>query len=174
MTMNIQLVKIAPANVEELRQLARQTFGDAFAGVNTPGNMQAYMDEAFATARLTRELEDPASVFYFARVDGKAAGYLKVNSAPAQTDLGDPASVELERIYVLEAYHGMQVGQALLEKALEIAAERQATYIWLGVWEQNPRAIRFYEKNGFVPFGTHLFRLGDDEQTDVLMKRLLS
>ncbi len=64
-------------------------------------------------------------------------------------------------------------GQLLLEKALEIAAENHINYIWLGVWEKNPRAIRFYEKNGFIQFDTHIFMVGNDPQTDVMMKRSL-
>ncbi|WP_119080961.1 GNAT family N-acetyltransferase [Chitinophaga alhagiae] len=171
--MDIELAAITPADVQALRQLALQTFSDAFSGANTSGNMQAYSNEAFSIARLTEELRNPASRFYFVKAGGKPAGYLKVNFAAAQTDLQDPAGLEIERIYVLKEFHGQQVGQALLDKALEIAAAAGAAYVWLGVWEKNLRAIRFYEKNGFAPFGTHLFRLGEDEQTDVLMKRAL-
>lgn len=172
--MDTQLRKITPADTAALRQLALQTFTDAFAAGNSQENMQTYIDEAFSEERLRQELNDPASVFYFAITGGKPSGYLKLNFAAAQTELKDNKSVEIERIYVLQEFHGQQVGQALFNKALEIAAERHADYIWLGVWEKNPRAIRFYEKNGFVPFGTHLFKLGDDEQTDVLMKRVLA
>ena len=58
----------------------------------------------------------------------------------------------------------------LYDKAIEIAKEKDAEYVWLGVWEENSRAIRFYKKNGFVEFDKHIFKLGDDEQTDVMMK----
>ncbi|HRE51302.1 MAG TPA: GNAT family N-acetyltransferase [Flavitalea sp.] len=65
---------------------------------------------------------------------------------------------------------GKNIGQLLYKKALQIAREKKADYIWLGVWEQNQRAINFYTKNGFVPFGTHVFKPGDAEQTDIMMK----
>lgn len=58
----------------------------------------------------------------------------------------------------------------MYEKAISIALQKNAEYIWLGVWEENPRAIRFYEKNGFLEFDKHIFKLGDDEQTDIMMK----
>ena len=81
--------------------------------------------------------------------------------------------MEVERIYVLKEFHGKQIGQILFDKALEIAKEKKINYLWLGAWEKNPRAIRFYEKNGFVQFSTHLFKVGADEQTDVMMRREL-
>jgi len=99
-----------------------------------------------------------------------AIGYLKVNAAQAQTDLHEEHSLEIERIYVLNAYHGKKVGQLLYDKALEVASHLAKTSVWLGVWEKNPRAIRFYEKNGFEAFGTHGFKMGDDEQNDILMR----
>ncbi len=46
--------------------------------------------------------------------------------------------------------------------------------IWLGVWEENPKAIRFYEKNGFVPFSRHIFKMGDEEQTDIMMRKIIA
>jgi ribosomal protein S18 acetylase RimI-like enzyme len=81
--------------------------------------------------------------------------------------------LEIERLYVLKEYHGKQVGALLYEQALAISKERKAPYIWLGVWEENPRAIRFYQKQGLVEFGEHIFQLADDEQRDVLMKKTL-
>lgn len=112
--------------------------------------------------------------FFIAWDEGSAIGYLKVNTAQAQTDMHEEDSLEIERIYVLNAYHGKKVGQLLYDKAVEIAVQLGKTSVWLGVWEENPRAIRFYEKNGFVAFGTHLFKLGDDEQTDIIMRKPLS
>ncbi|SMG52036.1 GNAT family N-acetyltransferase, partial [Sphingobacterium psychroaquaticum] len=97
-------------------------------------------------------------------------GYLKINFGQSQTELKDEKALEIERIYVLKEYHGKNVGQVLYQKAMEIAKEKKADYVWLGVWEENPRAISFYKKNGFVEFDKHIFKLGDDEQTDIIMK----
>lgn len=114
------------------------------------------------------------SQFYFAEKDGEVFGYLKVNFAEAQTEAQEQIdALEIKRIYVLQQYHGSEVGQKLYEQALEIARNRKATYLWLGVWEENSRAIRFYQKQGFIEFGQHIFQLGDDAQRDVLMKKTL-
>lgn len=154
-----------------LQDIGRQTFYETFASSNSAENMQTYLAEGFSTEKLSAELQNPHSTFYVAELDGAVVGYLKVNTGPAQTEQQADNALEIERIYVLQAYHGQQVGQRLYEQALALARQTQADYVWLGVWEENPRAIRFYEKNGFVAFARHVFRLGDDEQTDILMKR---
>lgn len=135
--------------------------------------MRKYLDEGFSSKRLYDELQNSESQFYFAIVGEEAVGYLKLNTGRAQTELKEDEGIEIERIYVLEAYHGMKVGQALFEKAMEIATARHSAYVWLGVWEENSKAIRFYEKNGFVTFDKHIFKLGNEEQTDIMMKRQL-
>ena len=97
-------------------------------------------------------------------------GYLKLNFGDSQTELKDQKALEIERIYVLKEFHGKKVGQLLFEKALKIAEEKKVDYVWLGVWEENLRAINFYKKNGFEEFDKHIFKLGNDEQTDIMMK----
>src|SRR5690606_3301717 len=128
------------------------------------------MENRFSTEKLKSELTDPNAEFYFAELDDKVIGYLKVNFGQSQTEIKDENALEIERIYVLKEFHGKKVGQMLYDKAIEIANEKDAEYIWLGVWEENSRAIHFYKKNGFVEFDKHIFKLGDDEQTDVMMK----
>lgn len=153
-----------------LQSISRQTFHEAFAAMNTEENMRKYMDESLSLEKLTSELNNPDSSFYFA-MDGDAViGYLKLNMGDTQTELQGSQALEIERIYVLQSYYGKEVGKLLFEKAMTEAREREAAFVWLGVWEENHRAIRFYEKNGFVPFDKHHFMLGDDEQTDIMMK----
>lgn len=170
----IRTVKISPADLKELLELSKKTFYETFAAENTAENMQHYLDTNFSTEKLSDEINNPCSEFYFAKIDDEIIGYLKINSGTAQTELpDDDKAMELERIYVLPEFQGKKAGQILFDKAVEIAKEKNAEYIWLGVWEKNLKAIRFYEKNGFAAFGTHLFKLGDDEQTDIMMKLAL-
>lgn len=95
---------------------------------------------------------------------------MKLNFGAAQNELKNKQCLEIERIYVLKEYHGKKIGQLLYDKAIQIAKEKNVNYVWLGVWEKNLRAINFYKKNGFVGFDKHIFKLGDDEQTDIMMK----
>jgi ribosomal protein S18 acetylase RimI-like enzyme len=100
-------------------------------------------------------------------------GYLKINFGSAQTEPQEDKALEIERIYVVHHFHGKKIGQLLFEKAIQIAQQKKVTFVWLGVWEENHRAIQFYTKNGFEAFDKHIFVLGDDEQTDIMMKLTL-
>ena len=102
-----------------------------------------------------------------------ALGYMKINFGASQSDLQDFEALELERIYVDSNQLGKGIGQLLLDKAIEIARKAGLIYIWLGVWEHNLKARRFYTKNGFVQFDQHIFTLGNDDQTDLLLKKIL-
>ncbi len=169
----IELARVTLKDVAQLKELSERTFSETFAALNTAANMRAYLASEFGTEKLERELADTNSAFYFAVLEKQVVGYLKVNVGSAQTELRDQNSLEVERIYVEKALHGQKVGQVLLDKAFAIARARGADQVWLGVWEANIRAIRFYEKNGFVEFAQHLFMLGADAQTDILMKAYL-
>lgn len=170
----IRIAKAGLKDIEKLQDIGRQTFYETFAEGNTEENMQKYLEEGFSNQKLHNELSDPHSEFYLALVDTRVVGYLKVNSGQAQTELKDSKSLEIERIYVLNEFHGRQVGQLLYDKAIELAKLGNVSYVWLGVWEKNPRAIQFYKKNGFVEFDKHIFKLGDDEQIDFMMRLDLS
>ena len=167
---NIAINKVTLAQVDDLRKIGQQTFFETFAASNTSADMQKYLAESFSIEKLSAELSDPDAEFYLATLDGNVIGYLKLNRGQSQTEWQQGNTLEIERIYVLQQFHGQQVGQLFYEKALQIAQQQNADYIWLGVWEENPRAINFYRKNGFVAFDKHIFRLGNDEQTDIMMK----
>lgn len=167
---DIKIQKVSIDDIAQLQSIGRQTFYETFSAANTQENISKYLNEGFSIEKLTAELSDENTAFFFATFQQNVIGYLKLNFGQSQTELQDNNAVEIERIYVLKDYHGKKVGQLLYEKAIEIAKMNNANYIWLGVWEENPRAISFYKKNGFVEFDKHIFRLGDDEQTDILMK----
>lgn len=171
---NIEIRKVTTNDLDELQKIGRLTFYETFASGNTEENMNKYLNESFSFTNLTAELSDNNAEFYFATIDNKVIGYLKLNFGQSQTELQDNKAVEIERIYVLKEYHGKSVGQLLYDQAIKIARQKNAEYVWLGVWEENPRAINFYKKNGFVEFDKHIFKLGNDEQTDIMMKLKLN
>ena len=166
----MKIRKINIDDLEALRNLSIQTFKETFEEVNTEEDMQKYLDENLSIEKLKTELENPNSEFYFAENNDEILGYLKLNFKDAQTEKLEENHFEIERIYVLKAFLGQKIGQILFDKAIEIGREKNLEYVWLGVWEENHRAIKFYEKNGFEIFGKHDFVLGEDLQTDLLMK----
>jgi ribosomal protein S18 acetylase RimI-like enzyme len=174
MELNIKIDQINNSNIAALQQIGRQTFTETFAESNTAENMAKYLEEAYSHEKLSTELNNPNSFFYFAMLDEKVIGYLKLNMGPSQTELKDNDALEIERIYVMKEFHGKKIGQLLFDKAITIAKEKHVAYVWLGVWEENKRALHFYTKNGFVEFDQHVFVLGDEVQTDIMMKLELS
>ncbi|WP_276485525.1 GNAT family N-acetyltransferase [Paraflavitalea pollutisoli] len=170
----ISIRPVTTADIAALQNISQQTFLETFAHHNTEENMTQYLQEGLSFDRLQTEVLNNESTFFFAELNSEVIGYLKVNTGQSQTELQDNRAIEIERIYVLKAYHGKQVGQQLYDWAIRMGQERQSDYVWLGVWEHNTKALRFYEKNGFVPFDRHIFRLGNDEQTDLLMKKQLA
>ncbi len=167
---HLDIYPIGPADVAQLQEIGRLTFFETFAEHNTAENIKKYLVEGFSLEKLTAELQHPDARFYFAALDGEVIGYLKLNFGPAQTELQDNNALEIERIYVKKSFHGQKVGQLLYEKAIQVAREAGVQYVWLGVWENNKRALQFYQKNGFVVFDTHLFHLGEEVQTDFMMR----
>jgi len=157
-------------DIELLQIIGRQTFSETFSSSNSAENMQKYLEESFAVEKLAFELQNENSKFYFAQIEAEVVGYLKINFGASQTELKDNKAVEIERIYILQAFQRNKIGQLLYEKAKQVAIDSKASYMWLGVWEENQKAIKFYTKNGFVPFDKHIFKLGNEEQTDIMMK----
>lgn len=167
---NIEIKKVLFLDLNKLQDIGRKTFIETFSEDNTEEDMRKYLEEEFSIDKLTMQLKNKNSEFYFAEFENKIIGYLKINYALAQTEVKDTTSLEIERIYVTKEFHGKKIGQILFDKALQITKENNLHYLWLGVWEKNTRAINFYKKNGFVEFDKHIFKLGNDEQTDIMMK----
>lgn len=169
----VSISRVTLTDIDALQTIGKQTFIETFAPHNSEQNMTRYLEDGFSREKLIAEINTDGSAFYFAQLAGQVIGYLKINTGASQTEIQGINALEIERIYVVQEYHGRKVGQLLYEWAFQIACERKFDYVWLGVWEHNTKAIRFYEKNGFVPFDKHVFILGDDEQTDIMMKKSL-
>lgn len=162
--------EVGLSEVEQLQYIARTTFRQAFEADTRPADMDHYLEKDMSIAQLEKELQKPESLFFFAIYNNQVIGYLKVNWGNGQTELPLENAMEIQRIYVLVDFHGQQVGQKLMRKALQVARDKKVDAIWLGVWEKNLKAIRLYENNGFKAFGIHRFLIGNDLQTDLVMK----
>ncbi|HET8572531.1 MAG TPA: GNAT family N-acetyltransferase [Edaphocola sp.] len=167
---DLLLKRLGIADLLPLQKLARLTFRETFTAQNTEENMRQYLSERLSAKALLAELSHPLSRFYMVLCEEQPLGYLKLNFGSAQSEPEDTAAMEIERFYIYRQYHGWGVGQFLLDSALEVAKQEQVSYVWLGVWEENARAIQFYRKNGFSVFDKHRFILGNDVQTDLMMR----
>ena len=160
-------------DLDILLPLIKTTFFVAFEHLNKPEDFKTYTDKAFAPEQVLSELQNPDSEFYFVMDNAEPVGYIKLNYGPAQTDVKDGDSMEVERLYVLAEHQSKQIGKLLMDFAEGRAQSKGLKYIWLGVWEHNLRAQNFYQRNGFEKFGTHQFVVGTDVQTDFLVRKML-
>jgi len=167
----LSIIPVKTTDVDTLLAISRKTFHDAFYHICKPADYEEYTVVAFQPGKLLSELNTPNSHFYFAMVNGQPAAYLKLNFYEAQTEFWEADAMEIQRIYVLGDHQGKQIGKQLLDFATEKAKENQMKYMWLGVWDINVNAVRFYENNGFKIIGKHTFPFGDEADTDWLMRK---
>jgi len=161
------------ADAESLAALAARTFRDTFADDNSTDDMDAYVRDSFSLDRVRAELADDVNTFLLAFMDGEAQpdGYAKLRNGTTDPSVRGPDPVELQRLYVDGSAMGQGVGAALMRASLDAARSAGRRTLWLGVWERNARAISFYERWQFETVGEHVFRLGSDHQTDLIMAR---
>ncbi|MDQ0886709.1 ribosomal protein S18 acetylase RimI-like enzyme [Paenibacillus sp. V4I9] len=171
--MTINIKKCTFEDLGLLQEISVETFNETFKNQNSPENMKAYLEKAFNLKQLEKELSNISSEFYFIYSNEEIAGYLKLNTIDSQTEIMGNDSLEIERIYIRKKLHKQGLGKYLINKAIEIAIERNKEKIWLGVWEKNESAITFYKKMGFVQTGAHSFYMGDEEQIDFIMTKTL-
>jgi ribosomal protein S18 acetylase RimI-like enzyme len=160
-----------PDDLDLGREIGIRTFTESFADFNTAEDMSEYLSHAFHPDRVLSDLSNKDTHIRLAYCEGNVIGYTKTNSGACQSEPLGSDHLELERIYVASEAQGRGWGQKLLDDVVLYARETGLDTLWLGVWENNPGAIRFYRRNGFVAFGSHDFMLGKDRQTDILMRR---
>lgn len=174
MTPNISIRTADTSHAGIITQISVATFTETFADTNSKEDMDKYLAQQMNVGKITCELEDPDSTFFLAWDGDTLAGFAKVSSdvkadAPKHTH----NALEIERLYVLQQYQGCKVGAALMAHCIAYAHRNGHGTIWLGVWEHNHKAIAFYTRWGYTPYGSHIFRLGTDDQTDILMMKEL-
>jgi ribosomal protein S18 acetylase RimI-like enzyme len=170
------MITIFKAGIEDaatISELGVTTFYETYGAFNTDADMLLYTKEHYRVAKIIEEIMLPDQQYFLALLDNQPAGFAKIRNIKQPELLQETKNIEIERIYVLSQFQKLQIGKALIEHCIKTAKDHQFEMIWLGVWDQNPKAIHFYEKNGFERFGTHNFLLGNDLQTDWLMKKKL-
>lgn len=165
------MISIRPATMGDLSilvKIGRETFAESFAKDNTQENLEAYMNIAFSEDQIKREIEGENEQFFLAFDGDMPVGYAKMRLSD-EVELGN--SIELQRIYVDKNFQGRKIGVGLLQRCIDYARDKDFEWVWLGVWENNHKAKGFYIDWEFEKFGEHIFQVGDDPQTDWLMKR---
>ena len=168
--MSIELELVSPERAADLARLKAVTFVETFAEDNDPRHVQAHVAREFTAEAVRRTLEDERSTTWWLLDRGVPIGFVRVNRGGAQTEPGLDDGLEVEQIYILAGHHGRRLGGRLMEHAITTARQEGFPFIWLGVWENNRKALAVYEYLGFFVIGDHTFLFGDDEQRDLLMR----
>ena len=171
--MNLEVRKANLADAKILAEIGWQSFHEAFADnpKNHPDDMRIYMDEAFSPATISADLRDEKTVYLIAEIEAQAAGYAKIKFDSREDCVSGEKTLELCRLYALDKFIGKGIGKALMSEFFKIAEETNRDTVWLGVWEFNFRAQKFYEKFGFEKVGEHIFQLGSDPQIDWILEK---
>ena len=157
-----------------LAEFGARTFYDTFAADNNPEDISAYLAAAFSPEKQAAELADPQASFFVAEMDGRTAGYAQLRAGDVPACVVGARPIELVRMYVAHEWFGCGVGEALMRACVTEALRAGYQTMWLGVWEHNGRAQAFYRKWNFRVVGEHIFQVGSDPQTDLLMERALT
>ena len=160
-------------DAEMLSVFARRLFDEVFSPDNKASDMAVYMERAFSPDVQAQELADPARVCLIGEDEGVIASYALLRVGNSNPSVSGESPVEIERFYVDFPWHGTGAAQEMMVSVCDTARSLRGLTLWLGVWEQNKRAIRFYTKRGFVDVGSHPFMLGTDMQTDRVMAQAL-
>ncbi len=171
--MEIIIKYATSSDAENIAVLSRKTFYETFTAFNTKEDMDKFMNESFSVQALMNEVSAVENIFLAAFMEEELVGYAKLTESKNPPELEGMNAIEIGRIYAAQKTIGRGVGKALMEQCIQLATEKNKQLIWLGVWEHNQRAISFYNKFGFEKFGEHDFILGNDVQTDWLMKKAI-
>jgi diamine N-acetyltransferase len=165
-------------DVDVLADLGARAFVAAFGPRNDPQQMDAYVAPAFSPQRLLEDLRAPESVVLLAydaeARTGEPVGYAHLTGGSAPAEVVADRPIELVRIYIEPALTGRGYGAELLQECIAQAMRMGGDALWLGVWEHNTDAQRFYERWSFSRVGQQPFTLGTEVQTDIVMARPLA
>lgn len=168
---NIYLRTAEVTDNEIIADLGATTFHESYAAQNTAEDLAMYIQTNYKPEKVKSELESPYNYYFIAFDNELAVGFAKLRTNAFLAELKDTKHIEIQQIYVRKSHQKQKVGVALMQKCIDTAISLEMDVIWLGVWEKNENALRFYEKSGFSRFGSHKFILGNDVQNDYLLSK---
>ena len=161
-----------PTDGPDLDAFARAIWVETFGHASSPEDAGAYLASAYGpTGALRADLAAGKTRFRVALRDGAIVGYARLGTPWLPN--AEPDAMQLSQIYVASDLHGAGVGPALLDWAIATSRDAGARVLLLTVWEHNDRAYRFYLKRGFTYVGDYAFRVGEQIDTDHILRLAL-
>ncbi|RYY93427.1 MAG: N-acetyltransferase, partial [Chitinophagaceae bacterium] len=156
------MTTIRPATPDDavlLARLAADTFVESHGRSAAPADIDTYKREKYTEEILHAELLDTSNQYHLLFDGDEAAGFSKVVYDEPCPGRDEQPLAKLERLYLLESFHDRRLGGTLFDFVVAEAKMAGQKGIWLYVWTENERALRFYRKKGFVEVGRYDFRL---------------
>jgi diamine N-acetyltransferase len=172
--LNATIRPATPDDASALSALGRRTFADAFGKDNSPADLTQFLDATYSPQIQRGELRDPLLSYLVVERGSELVGFALLRSGKASPFVADASALEVQRFYVDQSCHGTGIAQALMAACVDHAMRSGAGTLFLGVWEKNPRALRFYAREGFVEVGRQIFQVGSDPQQDLVLARRLA
>ncbi len=167
-------VFVRKAGIEDMStivDIGKRTFSETYSEAGLNGTLSTCVDQKFNEQEIEKELSRPFTEFYLAFANDRPVAFTKLRHDSTVKGIEGKKALEIERIYVLKEYQGVKVGKELMDSCIQMAIQNRYEVIWLQVWQRNNKAIRFYQKAGFVVFDTAVFNLAlNIEQDDFLMR----
>jgi ribosomal protein S18 acetylase RimI-like enzyme len=167
----IQIRRAEEDDALALSVLAERTFRDAFADSNTTANMQLHCVGSYAPALQLAEILDASLETWVVESDSGLVAFVQLRLEAVSPVISGERPLEIQRFYVDVSHHGTGLAHQLMAHVLVRAESSCNSLLWLGVWERNARALAFYRKWGFEAVGEHTFKVGNDPQRDLVMRR---
>lgn len=159
--MSIEIIKADVSHAAIIGTIGKKSFRRAFEHLfNNKEELLEYLENTYCPVKLAKSLRDEDNVYLLACFEGEPAGFAKIKKYSLNEHIESVAQMELQKIYVLQEYHGKGIGTALLKEVKNVAKEVYPDYIWLDTHISNDNAIKLYEKNGFKKVGKYFFTIG--------------
>ena len=155
-----------------LAELGRTTFVETFGDLYTPEDLHAFLTEVYSEKSVSEELNNPDLQFQVLTQEEKLVGFAKIGPVHVPTKNPAPSAMELWQLYVRQEFLGQGLGKKLMTWAAEQFASRKATDIYLSVFSENERAIRFYQSHGFKKIGEYGFPVGNQIDLEWIMHKI--
>ena len=172
-TANIKIRQATASDAKLISVLGAVSFYEAYFEQDDAHGLADYIHESFELEKIRAEIEDQTVTFFIIFADEKAVGYAKMREDSKVECIESLNSIEMQRIYTIERVYGKGVGENLLKHCLETARKKGFETLWLGVWEENIRAQRFYAKYGFRRVGEITFPYGETVGINFVLEKVL-
>lgn len=155
----IEIVRATSIHAEILATIGKSTFLDAHGHSAPEKDIAIYTENTYSIETVITELQQPKNIYHLLFYKGKIAGYSKIVLDTPFNNLTHKKTTKLDRIYFLKDYYGLNLSKTLFDFNVKWARQHHQIGIWLAVWVNNLRAIKFYTKIGFEIIGEYDFNI---------------